>query len=100
VRFSDNFAAEIRALAAHGRDAAREALVRALLDERPREARVARYALARARLMRLYRIAWQRHTRTQVLALLGIECLPATHVSERPVTRFVTGRFAFWRTGR
>jgi hypothetical protein len=77
VRFSNNFAAEIRALADDGGVAAREALVRALLDERPRVAREARYALARAfvlprgRLLRLYRIAWQRHTRTQVLALLA-----------------------------
>lgn len=77
VHFSNNFAAEIRALAADGGDAAREALVRALHDERPRVARQARHALARSfvlprgRLLRLYRIAWQRHTRTHVLALLA-----------------------------
>jgi hypothetical protein len=77
VRFSNNFVAEISALADAGGDAARESLVRALLDERPRVAREARFALARAfylprgRLLRLYRIAWQRHTRTQVLALLA-----------------------------
>jgi len=77
VRFSNNFVSEIRSLADRGGDAAREALVRALLDERPRVAREARHALARAfvlprgRLLRLYRIAWQRHTRAQVLALLA-----------------------------
>jgi hypothetical protein len=77
VRFSNNFAAEIRALADQGGDAARESLVRALLDERPWVAREARYALARAfvlprgRVLRLYTLVKQRHTRTQLLALLA-----------------------------
>jgi hypothetical protein len=114
VRSSNNFAAEIRALAGGGGHAAREALVRALLDERPRVAREARRALtaggfvvSRERLLDLYCTTNQRHTRTQVLALLArggrgasmVSLLDAALVSDGAMLALVCQHLGRWLDG-